>query len=316
MSEAHSTITNNPLVYAVVLTWNDTEMTRNCLKSLLENDYSNFKVILVDNGSDEPCGEILKKEFPEIELLVLPENKGFTGGANTGLRQGLEKGAKYVFFLNNDTILAPNVISNMVEVHENQPDCGMTSAMLLFPIEDNGEQEVQFYSSTVDQNVCLHYHHHLGDPLGDKEWPDVENKFVPACAILMRADALKKIGLFDETLGTNWEDYDLCLRFVTNDWKIITVGDARVVHLDSKTTGRQSPYITYYFTRNRLICMWRYSSFRGVVSNAIPILKSFYHQIRDYGFGNWSCHKAFIKAWFDFLIGRRGADRVLRSRSG
>ena len=87
-----------PKVCVVVLTWNDTEMTRACLESVYRSTYQNFSVILVDNGSSEPCGQILKAQFPEIELIELETNRGFTGGSNVGLSRALNEKAEYIFF--------------------------------------------------------------------------------------------------------------------------------------------------------------------------------------------------------------------------
>lgn len=64
-----------PLVVAAVLTWNDTEMTSACLRSVFASDYSNVKVVLVDNGSSEPCGRRLRERFPAIDLVELKENR-------------------------------------------------------------------------------------------------------------------------------------------------------------------------------------------------------------------------------------------------
>ncbi|HWA39378.1 MAG TPA: glycosyltransferase, partial [Burkholderiales bacterium] len=96
-----------PLVVAAVLTWNDTEMTRACLRSVFASDYPNLRVVLVDNGSREPCGRRLKDEFPGLDLVELPENRGFTGGGNACLKRGLELGAAYVQLSGNDSVLAP-----------------------------------------------------------------------------------------------------------------------------------------------------------------------------------------------------------------
>ena len=302
----------SPLVYAVILTWNDTEMTRNCIRSLTESTYSNLRILLVDNGSKEPCGETIKAEFPQIELIVLPENKGFTGGANTGLKHALTFEPKYIFFLNNDTIIGNDAVTHLVNANEENPHLGMTSAMLMNP----NEPIVQFYNATVDRNIAIHHHHNRWIHVDSREWPTIESEFVPACAILLRSEALEDVGMFDETFGTNWEDYDLCMRFQDKDWKIATVGDARVEHMVHQTTGAKSPYITYYFTRNRLICIKRYGTIGGVLRNSITIAKLFYGQVRDYGFNNWECHKSFVRAFWDFLIGKRGEDRKSRSTKG
>ena len=86
---ADEEMAKQPLVVAVVLTWNDVEMTGRCVESVLASDYRPLRVLLVDNGSETPCGEEIQARFPSIELLVLPENQGFTGGSNRGIGRAL-----------------------------------------------------------------------------------------------------------------------------------------------------------------------------------------------------------------------------------
>jgi GT2 family glycosyltransferase len=133
---------------------------------------------------------------------------------------------------------------------------------------------------------------------------------------MFRRAALEEVGMFDESFSTCWEDYDLCIRFNDAGWPFVTVGDAEVVHLGSVTTGRSSPYITYYTTRNRLICLFRYGHPLALLRQAPLIARSFYWQIKKYGFGNWACHKAFLRGVRDFIFGVRGECRVSLDRSG
>jgi GT2 family glycosyltransferase len=122
--------------------------------------------------------------------------------------------------------------------------------------------------------------------------------------------------MFDESFSTCWEDYDLCIRFNDAGWPFITVGDAEVVHLGSVTTGRFSPYITYYSTRNRLICLFRYGHPVALLREAPFIIRTFFRQMKRYGIRNWACHKAFVRGVVDFLLGVRGACKVPLARSG
>ena len=302
----------SPLVIAVVLTWNDTELTTKCLQSVLDSDYTNLKVVLVDNGSVPPRGPELKQSFPHVLLIQNPRNQGFSGGANRGLEKAIEMGADYIHLIGNDATLARHTISTLVAECESHPEAGAAGPLLLDP----GEKEVvQFYTATLDRDQAVHHHHAVGQSYVRGEWPTVESEFIPCVALFLRTKALKEVGLFDETFGTCWEDYDLCLRFRDAGWKYIAVGAATVTHLGSYTTGRVSPYIVYYTTRNRLVCLKRYSRDLHRPRRKLYIVRSFWHQMRRYGLLNWRCHKAFVKGVTDYYFrGLRG--EALRTDPG
>lgn len=292
-----------PKVIAVVLTWNDTRLSSRCIASVLASDYPNLSVVLVDNGSQPPCAPRLKESFPSIETVTCLMNRGFTGGANRGLERAVELGADYVFFLNNDTIVDQGAISHLVNALEANPQAGAASALLLYP---GPERKVQFYTGTIHRDRATHLHPEDGVPHGARAWSTVSTEFAPACAILIRRRVLEGVGLFDESLGTNWEDYDWCVRLLDAGVGLLTVGSAEVVHDHGATTGRVSPYITYYFTRNRLICFARYADLRELPRNAPYLLRSLWWQVKDYGLSNWKCHQALLRGVFDFAVGVRG----------
>lgn len=294
---------SRPHVIAVVLTWNDTDMVKTCIRSVLANSYEPKAVVLVDNGSHPPAWPVIKETFPFVEVVPLPENMGFTGGCNRGIERALDLGADYIFLLNNDTVVHEQAIAHLVRAMEARPDVAMASAVLLFPGE---ERRVQFYRSRLLRDCARHVRFGEGETLAEKHRGIIETEFAPACAVLFRPEALRQVGLFDERLFTNWEDYDLCCRFLDAGWKLVTVGDAEVVHAHGKTTGRISPFITYFFARNRLVCLFRYGRPWGILRNALPIARTFFHQMRAYGLTNWPAHRAFLCGIADFLLGIRG----------
>lgn len=300
-----------PLVVAAVLTWNDTEMTAECLRSVFANDYSNLQVVLVDNGSSEPCGLRLKEQFPDIDLVVLPENRGFTGGANQCLKRGLDLGADYVQLIGNDSVLAPTVIGNLVRELESNKQLGAASPLILYP----GGDTVQFYYATLDRNQCKHVHHEFGARLDSRTWPTRESEFIPYIAMMFRSKALQEVGLLDETLGTCWEDYDHIVRLSDAGWSLLMVTDTSLEHRSGGTTGRQSPYIIYYLTRNHLICLFRHAESRDILRNSPKTLRSMVRKIRNNG-TNWEAQRAYFKGVTDFLMGVRGTGKPPVNRRG
>jgi GT2 family glycosyltransferase len=187
----------------------------------------------------------------------------------------------------------------------------MASAVLLYP---GDEKRIQFIQSTLFRNIAGQARAHENELLSDAHRRIFDVDFVPACAIMLRPQALREVGMFDETLFTNWEDYDICCRFADAGWKIITTGTAEVVHAHGQTTGRTSPFITYLFTRNRLICLFRYGDPKAILLRSPHILRHFYWQMKAYGLSNWASHKAFFTGVADFMLGVRGMGHVPSDR--
>lgn len=303
MSESEIRDQPVPSVVAVVLTWNDTKMTSSCIESLLANDYPNLRILVADNGSTPPCAPVLRARFPQIQTVACAENRGFTGGANLGLRRALELEPDYVLFLNNDTVVAPSAVSALVAALEADRDAGAASAMLLH----RGGEKVQFYRGALWRDRARNVLVDNGVPRASREhWPTQRTEFVPACALMYRTRALREVGLFDESLGTNWEDYDWCVRAMDRNVPVLVVGAAEVIHDHGQTTGRVSPWLTYYSVRNRLICLARYARPQHVPRELPYILRSFWWQVKEYGLDNWDCHRAFARGVVDFALGVRG----------
>lgn len=302
-SVATSSTRNEPFVVVVVLTWNDTELTSACLRSVFASDYTNRKVILVDNGSTPPVGPDLRDRFPDVLLVQNPENQGFSGGANRGLEKALELSPDYIHFLGNDATLAPDTISKLVEACRSDPSIGVAGPLLLDPGE---EPIVQFYTASLDRERTTHVHHRLKEPYIAANFPTTECGFIPCVAPFFRAEALREVGLFDESFGTCWEDYDLCIRFHDAGWKYVSVGAATATHIGSYTTGRVSPYIVYHSTRNRLICMSRYAGRFALLKHFPYYIRSQWFQMKQYGLTNWEGHAAYFRGIRDYLRRVRG----------
>lgn len=301
-----------PRVVAVVLTWNDTELTTRCLQSVFASDYPRLQVVLVDNGSTPPRGPQLQAAFPDVLLVQNAENQGFSGGANRGLEKALELGADYVHLIGNDATLAEHSISALVEECERHRDIGAAGPLLLDAVRPD---TVQFYTARLDRDQAAHYHEHVGEPHEPGPWPTTDSDFIPCVALLFRAAALREVGLLDESFGTCWEDYDLCLRLHDAGWRYVMVGAATAVHVGSYTTGRTSPYIVYYTIRNRLICLQRYSRDLHSPSRWWQLFRSLVWYVRQYGLLNWRCHLAVLRGFFDYFFrGMRG--EALQTRSG
>ena len=100
----------------IVLNWNGREWTLECLESLRQATLDGATVMVVDNGSTDGSIEAVRGRFPDVRVVALPENRGYAGGNNAGIRAALETGAKAVLLLNNATRVAPDFLSHLVGV--------------------------------------------------------------------------------------------------------------------------------------------------------------------------------------------------------
>ena len=113
-----------PLVAVILVAYGGRDDTIECIHSLEKSDYPNFKIILIDNNSPDDTRHVVSREFPDVELIVSEVNLGFAGGNNLGIDKALQIKSDYIFLLNNDTEIAPDGITKLVESAGRYNDLG------------------------------------------------------------------------------------------------------------------------------------------------------------------------------------------------
>src|SRR5436190_7401977 len=121
-----------PSVAVIVLNWNGRDDTLACLESLAGLNYDNFQVMVVDNGSTDGSVGAIRPRFPGVEIIETGRNLGFAEGNNVGIRLALDRGMDYVFLLNNDTVVDPSLLSELVAAAERCPEGGIFGAQILY----------------------------------------------------------------------------------------------------------------------------------------------------------------------------------------
>lgn len=251
--------TNEPLVYIVIPNWNANTVTAECLQSLKNLTYSNYQVILVDNGSSDNSGESLARQFPEVHLLQLESNRGFTGGCNTGMREALENNADYILLLNNDTTVAPDMLEQLVMTAGMDEAIAIVNPKILFA--DAPDRIWYAAGSYTWWRGAASYHYKKRE----SQSPDHPQTitFATGCAMLLRAEALTKVGLFDERFFAYGEDVDLTARMLKAGYRAMYAPSAKVWHKASYTVKRQQgfPYAVRLSIRNELLLMTKHTTF-------------------------------------------------------
>lgn len=224
------------LVYVVVLNWNGWRDTLKCIESLYLSDYGNFQLVVVDNASTDESISRISQEYPEVLVLQSPENKGYSGGNNIGIKHALAHGADYVWVLNNDTTVKSNCLSRMVDVARSDPEVGAVGSIIL---QQGGSEKIQAWGGgNVDFIFGRSFH----------ATSESDIDYITGASILIAKSALQDVGLFDEnSFFMYWEDADLGFRLKKSGWIIKVAGGAIVYHKVSASIGVGSPEMIKYF---------------------------------------------------------------------
>jgi len=257
-----------PLVSVIIPNLNGRDILACCLRSLERQAFKNFEVIVIDNGSTDGSVEMVRSDFPWLEIVVENEsNMGFAKACNQGIEAA---SGDLIALLNNDTETHPDWLAELVRASETDPDAGMfASKTLLFDKRD-----------TIDTAGHLIYRDGLNRGRGRLEtdqgqYDDKTDVISPSgAAALYRRRMFDEIGLFDEYHFAYGDDIDIGIRGRLAGWRCVFVPGAVVYHMYSATTGKYSPMKLYLVERNRLWIVLKYLPMKYVLLNL------FYTEIR------------------------------------
>jgi len=236
----------------IIANWNGKKYLKDCLDSLRSQSYRDFRVILIDNGSDDGSVDFLKMNYPEVILKEINKNIGFAAGYNLGFRLALkDENIKWVIALNNDTKLDKDYLREAVNCAERHPDAGSIQPKILNFFNPNKFDCVGI-EITKDGTA-----HNRGFGEKDKGQFEDEAEIFGAngTAAIYSKNVLEAIkypteNFFDRDFFAYYEDVDLAWRMRHLGYKSYYCPSAVVFHMHSGTTGRFSSFKAYYLHRN------------------------------------------------------------------
>ncbi len=282
------------LISVIVVTYNGDNYVRRCFGSINEQTYKNLEVIAVDNASKDDTVKLLKKYFPDVQVLAQKKNRHYAGGINRGINEA--KG-KYVFLLNQDTDIEPDCIEHLYRKVVSDGRIGAVSPMLKFSqlpgfINGIGNQINNHGWGTDSFIYCVD----IGQFEALKEIPS-------ACfgAVMLSREAIEEVGLVDEGYQSFYEDADWSFRCWLRGWKVVPEAKAVVYHDfgGSYLWNRKLAYVI----RNRLRLVLKIFQGRvmlGFLKNYIrEDLRNYFSLMRKKQFRTASC---FIRAYFLLIL--------------
>jgi GT2 family glycosyltransferase len=225
-----------PRVAIVLINWHGIDDTAECLASLARVRHAPLDVIVVDNGSSLDEVAALRARFAgRASVLPVGYNAGFAEGCNVGIRFALRRGAEHVLLLNNDTVVAPDLIDRLLAAANSDPAVGAVGAAIH-----------SYHRREALESTGGTLHLWLGDiefhtdmpPGHDADGAPFERDFVLGTALLASAAALTAVGELDPFFFFNFEDVDWCLRARERGYKVLFAPAAKVFHKVGASRGR------------------------------------------------------------------------------
>lgn len=209
-----------------------------------------LEVIVVDNASTEDEASIIESRYPAVIVIRSNKNLGFAGGNNLGIQAAH---GKYLFFINNDTILSHHTsdIRHLINRLESSPKIAVVSPKIRFAW---GNNPIQFAGYTPLSLITLR-NRSIGFGEEDKGQYDTAHPtpYAHGAAMMVKRETIEKVGLMPECYFLYYEELDWSMMFTRAGYSIWYESSCTIYHKESQATGQNSPLKTYYLTRNRLI---------------------------------------------------------------
>lgn len=235
-----------PKISIIIVNLNGKSFLEKCLSSIKKEIYPNKEVVLVDNASTDGSIEYSKKIFPDIKVVKNKSNLGFALANNLGLKVS---SGKYIFLLNNDTVVPKNVFDPLVYYLEKHPDIyAIQPRVKLIDKPDYLDSVGSFYTNSG-------FLYHLGFGKRDNKYlrKEIELFSAKGCALMIKKSILGKSGLFDEDFFAYFEETDFCWRLWLMGGKVIYFPFVYILHKGSGTASKMNfEFINYHSYKNRI----------------------------------------------------------------
>lgn len=233
-------------------------MLEDSISSYLANEYPNFEVVVIDNGSSDGTEEWVNQKYPQVYVHRTEINLKYSGGLNFGMEYAFgKKNSDYVLITNNDVKVDSNVISAFVETAERNPATGFVTGKVFYFDEPDTFQTVGKKDDPVMWNGG-----HIGRNEKDIGQYETETEIAWCDDIywLVRREVWEKTGGYDTEFAFQGEDFDWQVRAKLLGYKIFYTPKAKMWHKESMTIGKASAFKIYYDSRNPLIIHMKYRS--------------------------------------------------------
>lgn len=243
---------DSPAVFTIVLNYRHVDDTLRCISSVRRSTYRDQRLVVVDNGSTDETTGRLRRSLPSTTLISSPDNLGYAGGNNLGIRHALDREADLVWLLNPDVVVEPEALERMVMTATERPEAGIVGGRILYA--GTRPRKIWFNGGNIDW-LRAAATSHRDDGARDSDVPAGEPfavDYVTGASMVVRREVFSDIGLLPEEYFLYYEETEFNVRAREAGWEILVDSRARMAHDKRSTSRLPAPYYVYYFVRNRL----------------------------------------------------------------
>ena len=234
----------------IIVNYNGLKDTCALIDSIPFND--EMEVIVVDNASKEDEASVIAQRYPQVKTIRSDKNLGFAGGNNVGVKA--VKG-QFIFLINNDTLFKDFNVDALIDRLESSPQIGIVCPKIRFAW---GNNLIQFAGYTPLSKITVR-NKSIG--YGEEDHGQYNKAYLTpyahGAAMLIKREAIKKVGLMPECYFLYYEELDWSMMFTKAGYQIWYEPACTIYHKESQSTGQNSPLRTYYIIRNRLLLVKR-----------------------------------------------------------
>jgi GT2 family glycosyltransferase len=227
----------HPKVHLIVLNWNDKELSGKCLSSIEKVSYPNYKVLIVDNNSEDGSVDFFKENFSQYDILALESNLKYAGGNNAAVEYLKPKEEDFLVFINNDTIVSSDFLDHLIEPFLNDPNCIITVPKILFAMDIN---KIWYAGGIVNMWKGKIDHIGIRNFDGPRYSFMMETDYATGCCLCINSADFKKLDYFDTIFNMYCEDVDLSIRAKKMNRKIVYSPKSIILHSVSQSLGENS----------------------------------------------------------------------------
>lgn len=307
-------------IAVVILNWNGASMLDRYLPDVVRyssSDKFDVKVYVIDNASTDNSVELLKRDFPEVGLIVLDTNYGFAGGYNRGLKH---IDSEYYVLLNSDVRVTPDWLLPIAGYMEQHADVAACQPKLLSERNNMFFEYAGAAGGFIDKYgypFCRGRLFSQVEKDNGQYDDDREIFWASGAALFVRSDVFWKAGAFDESFFAHMEEIDLCWRIRNEGYRIMYIHSSVVYHVGAATLKKESPFKTYLNFRNNLFMLYKNlpdKCFRRVMlTRKLLDFMSFMMFVLTF---NWKAAGAVYRARRDFNASKHKYSRLEGRNSG
>ncbi|QPF86544.1 glycosyltransferase family 2 protein [Bradyrhizobium genosp. L] len=275
-------------VSVIIVNWNTRELLRNCLASVISQSRdTSYEIIVVDNASHDGSVSMCERDFPTVKLIANDRNRGFAAANNQAMQVA---SGRYYLLLNPDTVVLDTAIDRCVAYADSHPDIGVVGCQVL---ERDGQIQqtgfsfpsawILFLTLTGLPRLFPHSSIFAKPQLGWWRRDTLEDiDVISGMFMLVRHEAIKQVGVMDESYFIYAEEADWCFRFSKAGWRRVFFPGAQIIHVDGggKSTGQVNvkmlvqlqKSMLIYFRKNLGLGQWIAAKTLFLFSNAARLV--------------------------------------------